>query len=274
MAFYVGKPAGHLILSSQHMATTLRRTMGFNITLPGVPCCSTDCPVLDNNELHSRSCMTAKGAANPIHVHNGIAKVFKDYVLTRGLHAPHTTEDATPFTAANLPVDGQPRQGRPFQMDTIVGAGIIQSKRGTPGGGIPPTKAVLIDYTLTEPAGPANIAHHGTPYTPGAAAAHATANKHTHYSRKFDRDSYTLKVFAVESYGRLGVEAEELLQACAYTAAGGAAAFDQNLYGQLIFRWRHAISIYLHRALSVRTLEHLRASLRSVGRMADVMHLT
>ncbi|CAM9217126.1 unnamed protein product, partial [Choristocarpus tenellus] len=70
-------------------------------------------------------------------------------------------------------------------------------------------KGLLLDITFAEVQATSHLTH--SPASNGVAAAAAEARKRTHYEGSFDPRSYNLSTFAVESFGRLGKQAESFL---------------------------------------------------------------
>ena len=115
-------------------------------------------------------------------------------------------------------------------------------------------KHLLVDVTVADTS--ATHAFSGAAATPGFAAETSAARKHTTYGDLFDSSSYTLVPFAIESFGRLGKEAQALLRGLATHIAGGPGC-DKAFRGRVMHNLRQRLSVALQRQLSVRTLRHL-----------------
>ena len=116
------------------------------------------------------------------------------------------------------------------------------------------TKHLLVDVTVADTS--ATHAFSGAAATPGFAAETSAARKHNTYGDLFDSSSYTLIPFAIESFGRLGKEAEALLRGLANHIAGGPGC-DKVFRGRVMHNLRQRLSVALQRQLSVRSLRHL-----------------
>ena len=115
-------------------------------------------------------------------------------------------------------------------------------------------KHLLVDVTVADTS--AIHVFSGAAATPGFAAETSAARKHNTYGDLFDSSSYTLIPFAIESFGRLGKEAEALLRGLANHIAGGPGC-DKAFRGRVMHNLRQRLSVALQRQLSVRTLRHL-----------------
>jgi hypothetical protein len=116
------------------------------------------------------------------------------------------------------------------------------------------TKHLLVDVTVADTS--ATHVFSGAAATPGFAAENSAARKHNTYGDLFDSSSYTLIPFAIESFGRLGKEAQALLRGLANHIAGGPGC-DKVFRGRVMHNLRQRLSVALQRQLSVRTLRHL-----------------
>jgi hypothetical protein len=120
-------------------------------------------------------------------------------------------------------------------------------------------KHLLVDVTVADVTTTKHLS--GAAKTPGFAAASAAKTKHTTYGDLYDSSSYTLVPFALESFGRLGLEAQSLLGGLATHAAGGVGC-DMALRGRLLHNFRQRLSVALQRQLASRILRHLAACRR------------
>jgi hypothetical protein len=254
LLWYTAKPTRRGTLIRDDWTCAMRRTLNLDVSHP-TPCFQH--PQQDPlTELHGRTCNIS---GLQVTQHNSFQREVVREVIKGTACLPVEENVSTPFQAFNQA--RPPRQGRELTMDAVIRAGAVATNVAAY------LKNVMVDFSIGEPCCPTNL-RTNSPYPPGHAAAKLSTEHHNKYSPAYSRVSYTLKVFAVETYGRLGLETEDLLRTMAYSAAGGPAAQDRFLYSQLIFRMRRDTSLALQRQVSARTLSHVRRSLTRAGRMA------
>jgi hypothetical protein len=117
-------------------------------------------------------------------------------------------------------------------------------------------KHLCIDVSIADPAS-TRLSSLADVLTPGAAAATVEKDKRAHYQVDlFDSASYNLNPFVLESDGRCGLAAEELLRGLATHIAGGPGC-DRVRRGRVLYNLRQRISVTLQRQLSGRAIRHL-----------------
>jgi hypothetical protein len=114
-------------------------------------------------------------------------------------------------------------------------------------------KHLCVDVSIADPTA---VAHKD--YTrPGVAAAAAAERKLQHYQvDEFDSASYNLIPFVLESDGRWGLQADELLRGLATHIAGGPGC-DRARRARVVCNLRQRLSVALQRQLSGRAIRHL-----------------
>jgi hypothetical protein len=118
-------------------------------------------------------------------------------------------------------------------------------------------KHICVDVTIVDPTAPSHITGRSNVLTPGSAAKAAAQEKINHYQvEEFDSASYTLTPLALESYGRWGEPAQQLLQGLATHIAGGPGC-DKVRRGRILYHIRQRLSVALQRQLAGRILRHL-----------------
>ena len=154
-------------------------------------------------------------------------------------------EDQTCFdSAAGAHVD--------YAMDIVVP---IRAVRGARDANIR-EKRILIDVTVPNPSGRTAIRRQRTNVHAGVAAATGETIKHNKYGGTFVAATSHLVPFAVETYGRLGKEAEHFLKELAEHAVG-VGADDAYYKSQTVCKFRQLVSVSLQRALSRRELMYV-----------------
>lgn len=145
--------------------------------------------------------------------------------LLKRLATEYTVEDGASFIAE-----------RDLRMDLVV-----------------PTGELLIDETHAEPQA-ATYLQRRSATNDGIAAATSKACRSAHYARpgcvSFDERIFKLTTLAVESFGPLGRNDEELLKQVATRVVGGEGGRGKTREGVLVERLRQVISTGLYRERS------------------------
>jgi hypothetical protein len=148
---------------------------------------------------------------------------------------------------------------RPLEMDIVLPPGALHSADQD----VYRTHSLLIDPTITEPCSVTQ--RRRAAKQPGFAAAQAATKKHKHYlgtastppAPTFDTNTYHLIPFAIETYGRLGDEAQDFIKQTAIHIAGGREDLSLNDYAFTVSSIRINLALALHRGLHERTTKHL-----------------
>jgi hypothetical protein len=123
-------------------------------------------------------------------------------------------------------------------------------------------KHLLIDVTMRQPCAESSIRALRTHRIAGAAAAKGESDKVNTYSAVIDPVTSTLIAFAVETFGRLGSQAERLVRElalhCADRACGpfgeGVAAAGAAVRSRTVALIRQRVSVALQTAVSMREI--------------------
>jgi hypothetical protein len=218
----------------------LRRVLG--VEQP-VPACGL-CGATPGGTLHSRFCGAVRGHGTRVHDH---VKRALCGVLERYLRVRVAVESHQPFVASGQLL---------LRMDLVV-----------PAHAFPVTgyndpahhRALGVDVTGYEAQCPSHLAR--TAVDPEAPCPGLQDTKRTHYSPHFDGNCLTLATAAFGSFGALGSEGRQLLDAVATewsareTVPG--AARPKALKGIALSRIRATLSAALHMSLSARVLEYM-----------------
>jgi hypothetical protein len=256
MAFAKAYMHRGMIMAAAHMVLALRRSLGVWTTYA-----SAHCPYhggrrnmahpTDNitSTHHAITCANS-GAQNGCH--RDVALCLVDGLamasVTRG---DIKWEDTTCFdgeraAAARAAATGS---GRTMSMDLVIRAGGVTA----PNDANIRNKRLLLDVTITNPAGASSITR-GADRLAGTAAAHSETRKLDHqYVNTYNKRNSTLIPFAMEAYGRCGQHAMDLIDVLA--------AHHHRVSGQStsVFKakfYQH-MSVGLQRALSRREFVYM-----------------
>ena len=242
-SYLTARPASGMDMQPWHMTMALRRHLGHWTTLadghcPYHPPAETDDETAGERLASTHHAVTCPrtGLQNTLH-HDMTAAVVE--VLRRAHIFTVKREDTTCF-------DGAAVAGRDLRMDVVIPIGAI---RGAEDRDIR-EKRILCDITVANPSGKSAIRLHHTDTRAGALAAVKENLKRQQYSGTFSGAISTLVPFAVETYGRLGKDAEHLLKELAEHAA----CVTGQHKSQLLCKWRQLISVSLQCAVSRREL--------------------
>ena len=246
-----------------HMTMALRRHLGHWTTLADGHC-PWHPPVAAGGEAeatdrlasthHAVTCPLT-GLQNTLH-HDMSTAIVE--VLRRAHIFNPAKEDTTCF-------DGPATANRTLRMDVVIPIGAIRGARDR----AIRDKRVLCDVTVANPSATSAIRVQHTDTRAGALAAAKENSKRRHYRGTFISAISTLVPFAIETYGRLGKDADHLLKELAAHAA--------NVTGQhksqVLCKWRQLISVSLQCAVSRRELRYvqlMRTRLRAGERLQAV----
>jgi hypothetical protein len=220
----------------------VRRILGVEQSLPRCGLCAQE----PGGTLHARMCPAQEVVGHRTFIHDHVKRTMHS-MLQRYLRVPVAVETHKPFVATgNLQL----------RMDLLV-----------PAHGFPITgfndaehlRQVMVDTSCFEPQCSTHVAHAAVdPEQPCLAVQTA---KQTHYSGTFDQNCYTLATLALGSFGALGPQGRDLLDAVAteWSAreVGDGTAGPKALKGIALSRMRAALSAAMHMAVSEKVLEYM-----------------
>jgi hypothetical protein len=218
----------------------LRRVLGVEQPVPRCGLCG----AAPGGTLHSRFCGVVRGHVTRVHDH---VKRALCGLLERYLRVRVAVESHQPFVASGQLL---------LRMDLVV-----------PAHAFPVTgyndpahhRKLMVDVTGFEAQCPTHLAR--TAVDPEAPCPGLQRTKKTHYSPHCDGNCFTLATAALGSFGALGSEGRQLLDAVATewsakeTVPG--AAGPKALKGIALSRMRATLSAALHMSLSERVLEYM-----------------
>jgi hypothetical protein len=218
----------------------VRRVLGVEQSLPACGLCA----ATPGGTLHGRFCRAVCGHVTRVHDH---VKRAMCGILQRYLRVGVEYETHKPFVAS-----GQLQ----LRMDLLVPAHAFPL---TGFNDAAHHRQLMVDTSCFEAQCPTHLAH--TAVDPEQPCLGIQNTKKTHYSPLFDENCYTLATLALGSFGVLGAEGRQLLDAVATewsakeTVPG--AAGPKALKGIALSRMRAALSVALHMSLSERVLEYM-----------------
>jgi len=245
-SYLTARPASGMDMQPWHMTMALRRHLGHWTTLadghcPWHPPASADREDAADRLASTHHAVTCPltGLQNTLH-HDMTAAVIE--VLRRAHIYTVSKEDTTCF-------DGAAASNSNLRMDVVIPIGAV---RGANDRNIR-DKRILCDITVANPSAKYAIRRHHTDTRAGALAAAKEDFKRQHYNGTFIGAISTLVPFAIETYGRLGSDADHFIKEL---AAHTANATDQHK-SQLLCKWRQLISVSLQCAVSRRELRYV-----------------
>ena len=236
------------------MALTMQRTVGIESKWAGCARCG----AAVGGSVHALFCHGRHIAGEGTKLHNGLERELSARITaSTGLKpAAETTE---PFVGI---ADNR-------RMDLVCAPDSFQATALTnPVFG----KSLMIDLsTVTVRSGKhRDLASHNV----AECLRQVEAKKQDHYSGTFNPNSHVLKTFAVSTFGALGVEAKQVIEAMVteevarsgFVADGVIMADAQSwLKSSIVARIRGRLSIKLHAGISARVLKYLTAPTEDAG---------
>jgi hypothetical protein len=220
----------------------VRRVLGVEQRLERCGLCAQE----PGGTLHARLCLAREVAGHRTLIHDHVKRTLHS-ILQRYLRVPVAVETHKPFVATgNLQL----------RMDLLV-----------PAHGFPLTgfndaehhRQVMVDTSCFEPQCAAHVSHAAV--NPEQPCMTVQAAKQTHYSGTFDQNCYTLATLALGSFGALGPQGRNLLDAVATEWSARevvpGAAGPKALKGIALSRMRATLSAALHMAVSDKVLEYM-----------------
>jgi hypothetical protein len=218
----------------------LRRVLGVEQPLPACGLCAAS----PGGTLHARFCRAVCGHVTRVHDR---VKRATCGILQRYLRVSVEYETHKPFVATGQLL---------LRMDLLL-----------PAHAFPVTgfndathhRQLQVDVSSFEAQCPTHLPH--TAVNPEQPCLGIETTKKTHYSPHYDRNCYSLATLALGSFGALGAEGRQLLDAVATewsakeTVPG--AAGPKALKGIALSRMRATLSVALHMSLSERVLEYM-----------------
>ena len=245
-SYLTARPASGMDMQPWHMTMALRRHLGHWTTLADGHCPWHTTPAEADRAApadrlaathHAVTCPRT-GLQNILH-HDMTAAVVE--VLRHAHIYTVKREDPTCFDGAAARAD--------LRMDVVIPVGAV---RGAEDRDIR-DKRILCDITVANPSAKTSISNHRTDTRAGALAAAKETRKRRHYSGTFIGAISTLVPFAIETFGRLGREADHFLRELAEHAAHATGQHKS----QLLCKWRQLISVSLQCAVSRRELRYV-----------------
>ena len=152
---------------------------------------SVRCPYCDATDVDTRHARICPRAGAQVNQHQLLLHVISRTLMRLGV--PHQVESGEPVTA-----------DRYLWMDNVVRRGLRNALNPEY-----KNKSILVDVTHTDPQAQVHL-RAGSAGHDGSAASISEARKREHYARPenvfFDERSHKVAIFAVESFGRLGIE--------------------------------------------------------------------
>ena len=197
MAFMTAAPIGDCEMAPATYSLALRRALGVHTDLgpPGAVC--PYCPGAEASALHATVC-TRGGLQNP--AHHKVARGLLGALRYAGV-GPVRREDSSAL-------DGPRADGRDLRMDLVAASGAVWGASNL----AIRAKQLLIDITLRHPCGLTALRTLHTALIAGAAAARGETDKQITYAGTYSPATAILICFAIETHGRLGAQAESLLE--------------------------------------------------------------
>ena len=230
----------------------LRRTVGVEKVTSACHLCQ----VARGGSLHARFCRSREAKGHDTIVHNALVRALAG-LLKRYLRVPVSLESHVPFVIGGVKQD--PARRMDIVLPQIEGAfggggGGEDNEEGGHGEeqGDRRPRELMLDVSVVE----AQCASHykDAARDPKICSDKREKQKKDHYSEFYDQDCYTLATVAIGSFGYLGGEAVQVVQAMA------------NAYAAREFRGEEG-GISFH-ALAALAKSFIRASLSSALQMA------